>query len=378
MFLGLPYHVALTYRAGETWIVNAHEGAPLLAGVAQFIHLFRMPAFFLIAGYFSALLLSRRAPGEWLNGRLRRLAIPFLTALLTLNPLMNLACELSNFALPQAAQSWVYNSSNSAGYWIRHLWFIIVLLYFSAIAAGLAARFPKLASAKVPDRLDAHLARNFTCFWLVLAAIVGVWEAVSVELFYMGGLATQIPQQLLRLDESLIYLPYFALGFVTQRAPALQARLYRMSPVILITALVFTVLSLVYGQGLWPPYGRFLEAVAGLCLTQLVLLVVKRLADRPNALVAHLVDASFVIYLFHMPIITGLVVLMQPLPMPVILKAMMVLILTAGLSWVAWMAVVRVPLLRLLYDGITPKGAKRAGGGDLLAAYSTQSSPISR
>ena len=355
MLLGIPYHVALTYRIGQVWILDAREGMAGLSELAEFIHLFRMPAFFVIAGYFSALLLARRAPGQWLRGRLFRLGIPLAVAMLTLNPLLNMACELSGLPAAEAVQSWLRNSAESGGYWVRHLWFLIVLLYYSLAASLLVWRLPALANARVSPRRDALLARWFLPFWLGLAMLFGLWEAVSIELFYKAGLATNLPQQILRIDETLQYLPWFLLGWLMARAPAFHARLYRLSPVIVITAATFTALAIRYGPVLWPPYGRFLATVAGLCLTQVALVLLRRVASQPSASVRSLVDASFVVYLFHLPILAGLVVLMQPLAMHVALKAALVALLTFLLSWGCWAAVSRSPLLRLLYDGVRTK-----------------------
>lgn len=359
MLLGIPYHVALAYRVGEVWIVNTHEGVPGFAAIAEFIHLFRMPAFFIIAGYFTALLLARRAPRAWLGGRVHRLALPLAVALVTLNPLLNLACELSNFPLREALQSWAHNSAESGGYWVRHLWFLIVLLYYSAMAAALVAFFPGFAKAVLAGKWDTRIARRFVPCWFVLAALFGLWEAISIELFYMGGFATNGPQQIFRLDETLEYLPWFLLGGVVARAPRVRERFFRLSPVILIAAVVFTGLSMVFERDLWSPYGRILSTLAAMCLTQPVLVLVRRLAVRPSALVQRLVDASFVIYLFHLPILTWLVVLFLPVAMPVATKALAVLVLTSALSWGAWEIVSRVPLLRLLYDGIRVRDGRR-------------------
>ena len=381
MLLGLPYHVALAYHIGDgngqAWIVNAHEGAPLFAGFAQFIHFFRMPAFFLIAGYFTALLLTRREPGIWLQGRFKRLGIPLLVTLVTLNPLLNIACELSNFPLDDAIRSWLFNSSKSGGYWIRHLWFLIVLLYYSLAAVALVSWLPGLRTRQVSPDKDSWLANHFTPFWFALAAIVALWEAVSIELFYMGGLATNVPQQIFRLDEMLQYLPYFLIGAVLARMPLTRARLYCLSPAITMAGVVFAGLALLYAKGLWPPYGRLLSIVAALCLTQPVLAVLRHMADTPSAIVRQMVDASFVIYLFHLPILCWLVVLFVPVAMPVVLKAILVLLLTFALSWAAWEVVSRSNVLRLLYDGISQdaqKGANSVRMGD----QSTQSSPMSR
>ncbi len=372
MLLGIPYHVALAYRVGEVWIVNAHEGVRGFAAVAEFIHLFRMPAFFIIAGYFTALLLSRRAPATWLRGRLTRLAIPLAVALVTLNPLLNVACELSNFSLGPALRSWAHNSADSGGYWVRHLWFLIVLLYYSAAAAALVAFSPGLARAVLAVRWDARIARRFVPCWFALAALIGLWEAVSIELFYKAGLATNGPQQIFRLDETLEYLPWFLLGCVVARAPRIRERFFRLSPAILIAAVVFAGLSLLFAHELWPPYGRFLSTLAAMCLTQPVLVLVRRIAVRPSALVRRLVDASFVIYLFHLPVLAWLVLLFLPVAMPVAVKALAVLVLTSALSWGVWEIVARVPLLRLLYDGIRVREDRPAPGG----THSAQIPPL--
>lgn len=359
MLLGIPYHVALTYQLGEgqMWIVNAHEGVAGFTEIAQFIHIFRMPVFFAIAGYFTALLLARRAPGTWLKGRLRRLAIPLAISLVTLSPLLNIACELSNFSLDGALKSWVHNSSQSGGYWVRHLWFLIVLLYYSAIAAMLVAAFPRLAGAVLSPERDSRWARRFTIFWFAVAALVGAWQAVSIELFYMAGLATNVPQQIFRLDEALQYLPYYLLGAFLARAPRITERIYRVSSGIAVAAAVSAGLAMLYATQLWPPYGRFVKTIAAICLMQPILLIIRHIADRPSAIVSRLVDASFVIYLFHLPVLAWLVVLFIPVALPVALKALLVMALTLLLSWGAWEIVSRSPTLRLLYDGVLIRGS---------------------
>ena len=60
MLLGIPYHVALSYMLGRQWIVKSGEGVTGFIELARFISLFRMPAFYLTAGYFAAMLLARR------------------------------------------------------------------------------------------------------------------------------------------------------------------------------------------------------------------------------------------------------------------------------------------------------------------------------
>ncbi|MET0238554.1 MAG: acyltransferase family protein [Sphingobium sp.] len=351
MLLGIPYHVALSYRAGKGWIVNSGEGIEAFSYVAQIIHLFRMPAFFLIAGYFAALLLAKREPETWLNSRITRLGVPLIVSLVTLVPIMNLFAELSNFALPEALASWGRNSASSGGYWVRHLWFIIVLLYCSAAVAALARWRPSLRRAVIAPRIDHWVARHFTRSLLACAVAMGLWQAVAVELFYIGGLATNIPQQILRLDELIMFAPWFALGCVVARSPRTLERMTRLSPDIAMIALNAMLVSMLFMDEMWAPVGRFVSTIAAVTLTQTVIAAARRFLDRPIPMVQRLVPASFVIYLFHMPILVALIWAGKSLGMPVTLKALSVMLLTLVLSYGAWAVIARSPLLSFLFNG---------------------------
>ena len=364
MLLGIPYHVAMVYRPGEVWIVRSDEGIAAFTWLADIIHYFRMPAFFVIAGYFSALLLMRRAPASWLQGRFVRLGVPFVATILTLVPLMNLACEFSNLSYPDALSSFVWNSTHSGGYWVRHLWFIVVLLYLSSAAALLFRLKPALREACFPVRLDEAIARRFVVVLSLVALAVGLWEGAAIELFYMAGLATNVPQQILRLDELITYTPYFLIGFVLQRAPRSLEKMCRFSPPIALIALLFIGLSMTASGSMHPAPGRLVATIAAITSTQVLIATAFALLDRPVALVRKITEASYVIYLLHLPIICGLVLAAQDLPVPVALKGLAIMLLSLALSYAGWLLIARSRLLSFLFNGMIasspPKPALRA------------------
>ena len=352
MLLGIPYHVALSYRSGQDFIVHSGEGVVGFSQLAQVLHLFRMPAFFLIAGYFALLLLGRREPVSWLKGRLARLGLPLLTCIVTLVPAMNLACELSNLPWSEAVASWRHNSLTSGGYWVRHLWFIVVLLYFCSGVALLATRFRALRSGFLPEQVDAWAARRFGLALLCVATLMGLWEALALESFYKVGLATMVPQQILRLDEAIIYAPWFALGCVLVRARRTLERACRFSPTIAATAAVLTGAWLLVHTQVSPMPERFIGTFAALAITQVLIASARNLLDRPIPLVRRLTQASFVIYLFHLPLIALFVWLAQPLPVPPFVKAVAVAGLSLALSYAAWLLIKRLRGMSLLFKGL--------------------------
>ncbi len=358
MLLGIPYHVALSYRPGQQWIVRSDEGVAGFAQLAEFIHLFRMPAFFVIAGYFAAMLLTRREPYAWLKGRFTRLGIPFLASIVTLVPIMNLACEFSNLPYDAALRSFVHNSSKSGGYWVRHLWFIVVLLYCCTALAALAARSERARSGTLPEGADGWMARHFTLAIVLVAIVLGLWEAAAVEAFYIAGLATNVPQQILRLDELIIYAPYFIAGCLLQRSPQMLARFGRFSVPVALLAVVFIILSMTIRDMLHPAPGRLVSTIAAVASTQVVIAAARSLFDRPVPLVQRMTDASYVIYLFHLPLVCVLVWLAQPVAIPTLAKALAVMGLTLLLSYAAWLAVSRHPVLAFLFNGETRTARK--------------------
>jgi len=360
MLLGIPYHVALSYQTGQDFIVHSGEGLVGAREFADTVHLFRMPAFFVIAGYFAFLLLARREPGEWLKGRFLRLGLPFLTCLLTLVPAMNLVCELSNLPLGEALASWRHELATSGGYWVRHLWFIVVLLYFSTIAAWLAKRFAAVRGGFVPARIDDWVAGHMLLALTGIAAVIGLWEALAVEGFYKAGLATLVPQQILRLDETIMYLPWFALGGLLVRARSTLRRACRFSAPVAVMAIVATATWLFAHTEVAPMTERFIGVFAALASTQVLLAAARSWLDRPLLWLQKLTSASFVIYLFHLPLIVVFVWLGQGLAVPLAIKMLGITVLTGMLSYAIWLGIQRVRSMTLLFEGIVAPARRSA------------------
>jgi len=75
MLLGIALHAAVPYGAGA-WFV--HDG-PRNVTVSIFlilVHVFRMPVFFAMSGFFAALLLERLGPRGFIRHRVKRVVVP--------------------------------------------------------------------------------------------------------------------------------------------------------------------------------------------------------------------------------------------------------------------------------------------------------------
>ena len=77
LLLGIPFHTAAMYSLNGGWLVDAHEPSRAASLISTLVHAFRMQGFFILAGFFAAMLLARRPPGQWLSSRVKRLLVPF-------------------------------------------------------------------------------------------------------------------------------------------------------------------------------------------------------------------------------------------------------------------------------------------------------------
>ena len=82
MLLGIALHASLPYfsrMAGFEFVWPSDDDqSVLLFLVFDFIHTWRMPTFFLLAGFFAHLVLDRRATSVFVLDRVKRIALPLV------------------------------------------------------------------------------------------------------------------------------------------------------------------------------------------------------------------------------------------------------------------------------------------------------------
>ena len=142
MFLGIVLHtsVFLLPEMLPLWPIHdaAATGDPTYKLVIETIHGFRMPVFFLLSGFFSALLWQRRSLRTLLTQRLRRVGIPLAVGCFTVVPLsVWILAYVSGFREPYDFPLWTLPLLWLFG--LAHLWFLWYLLLLAA-GFGLAVR----------------------------------------------------------------------------------------------------------------------------------------------------------------------------------------------------------------------------------------------
>lgn len=80
MLLGIALHGLLSFAPGPWFVVDERQ-SPVYQFIFQAIHGFRMPLFFLVSGFFTAMLWRTRGPKALIQHRLKRILLPLVIAL---------------------------------------------------------------------------------------------------------------------------------------------------------------------------------------------------------------------------------------------------------------------------------------------------------
>lgn len=149
MLLGLVLHSAASYTRTplkDAWPYHDANNSVVFDLLIFFIHLFRMPVFFVVAGFFAALLYSREGARGFARNRAMRVALPLVLFWGVMTPAL-LAGFMFSARRAGLPDPWDFVTEQSI---LRqpilgHLWFLyyLVLFYVAALViVPLAVRVP--------------------------------------------------------------------------------------------------------------------------------------------------------------------------------------------------------------------------------------------
>ena len=318
LLLGVVLHASLAFFPQQIWIVGDNSTSIGAAWLFFAIHLFRMTTFFLIAGLFAHMMLARRGWFRFARDRLVRITGPLAAFWL---PVM--AGIITALVWNANVQGWVtpgapppppptYDWTNFP---LTHLWFLYVLTLFYAAVLILRAPFALLDSdggwGRMVDKVTGALIGPWTP--VVLAAPLAL--ALYLDPKWIAFFAVPTPDAgLVPHTAALVGFGLaFGLGFLLDRRRDLLERIAGWSPLFLIVALIAGVAA--YGLAGGPNLEPMAEltdqkaiaaavtalavyasafAVMGLCL---------RFLSGHSPVRRYLADASYWVYILHLPLV---------------------------------------------------------------------------
>ena len=319
MWLGIVLHVTAIYGFEPSPIIWRDEQRTILADLlTTSIHAFRMPAFFILAGFFAMLLAQSRGPGGLLRHRLARLALPFalfwpflwvasgLAALAFLNRI-----ALGQWGLDKTV---ITNLPVPQGPSTMHMWFLWMLLWF-CVATSVLLRLPRVWFAPAASVL-AWLARQPWGFAVLALPLLAAGAS------YPRGILVASGAFLPPWNEWLHNGLFFVFGLMLHgRQTELFAQFQRRWALCAAAGLVFYVVTGVVMRGYGPQLlGAYSYHCAGwLWSFASIGLALKFLQSR-HVVLGYLSDSAYWVYLLHFPLTIIFGAVLYQLPLPALLK----------------------------------------------------------
>lgn len=354
ILLVVLYHVGGVYEAAglwaSFWIVDDPSTITWVGIVGILFDIMVMPIMFFIAGYLVTLSLENKTSWEFINGKFKRLMVPWLIAVVTLIPIYKVIFLYSR-GLPQQPWNTYFHITNpNSQNW---LWFLPVLFAFNLL-------YLLVSKTKIKFQ-------NVSLGW----TITGMFVIGFAYSFFIGGIAgfrswTLTPVIDFENERLLIYFLMFLLGAQVFQKGILKEKsqtnkLYNTVNAITwipITVHIFTrIVPFIYPEGFSvTPMYRFVWwisfDVSLLCMMYVMIQSFRRYLDRTGTIWIVLNRNSYGVYIIHVIMIGVFGTLLLNFNIPAAVKYLLLFLLTYLVSNVV------VTIYRSLVQTIKIQGGK--------------------
>ena len=365
LLLGVAFHATLSFLPGippGIWSMVDNSPSPLLSDAGFVAHIFRMSLFFFIAGFFARMLYHKLGKrGFWAN-RALRIGVPLVVGWVILWPII--------MAIWSAGMNKFFGGHVPAmppmptvpgAFPLTHLWFLYqLLLLYVAVTVLRAFIVPFDRAGRVRCFVDVVVTSSLRLPVAVLLLGIPVALALIAQpmWFYWMSIPTPDGSLIPQVPAMAGFGTAFAFGWLVNRATgALQAIERGWLPNLLLAVagtawlmhtmhaspmaqpgLTKTIYALVLGVTIW----GWVLGLTGAAL---------RFLSNYSATRRYIADASYWIYLAHLPVVAGLAVWVGQWPASWMLKYPFILVVSFAVLFGSYHLLVRHSFIGQLLNG---------------------------
>ena len=343
LLLGVAFHATMSFLPGPQFWVVRDAASPELGALFFVSHMFRMTLFFLIAGFFGRLLLERRGAARFATNRFKRIVL----VLIAFWPIVFtgiISCFLWGVAAmnggtlpPDGPPPPPLTAANFP--W-THLWFLYVLTLFYVAALALRGLGRLVDRGGAIGRVWLDPAMRWSMAMriapLLLAVPGALMLAGKADWYPIGGIPTPDTGVVPNAIAMVVYGVAFGFGWLLHRQPELFTPWRRAWFANLVLAALLSAGLLWQLSGapgffvLEPDTTRRALIAAGYMLacwawTAGLTGAALRFLSAERPAVRYVSDASYWIYLAHLPVVMAFQVLVFSMAAPALVKYAVVL-----------------------------------------------------
>ena len=366
MLLGIVLHAALPYIPNVEAFWPADESSShVINTIFQFIHIWRMPLFFILAGFFANLIISKKSWKSWWGNRLLRIGLPIIV----FSPLMSLTLPWI-FKYGGTGEFVFFYSDAGQPFHLWFLWQLMIFVIFTAIF-----RLPYLLGVGVLNSLNriglGFIGSVFRKSKSVLSGILfrSRFPIVFIILCSVINLPTGGELIINPIASGL----YFAIGYSLYGNASLFTflkthwRRYFLAGLVAFTLyMILESKNLVtdiystdmkgdeYLKAISEPFAIIIvsiKIICGVLFSYAFIGLAENRFGSYNAKLRFISDGAYWMYLIHLPIVTLITFFMFNLHIPIEIKFLIAIVMTSIICLGTYKYFVRSTLIGILLNG---------------------------
>jgi len=365
LLLGVAFHAALSFMPGwppGIWAMNDNSPSQFLSDAAFVTHIFRMSLFFFIAGYFARLLYHKLGAGGFWANRAKRIAIPLVVGWVVLFPLIAWIWTVGITKVFGGVLPPMPEMPKVAGAFpLTHLWFLYELLLLYAAVITVRALIVRLDPAQriraIVDRSVSGALRHHIALFTLGLPLAGALMTLGFW-FYWQGIPTPDQSLIPQVPAAVGFGTAFIFGWLVHRSSdalaIITARWFPNLGVACIATgwllhtmhatpmaqpgLTKTLFAMVFGVALW----GWVLGLTGAAL---------RFLSNYSAVRRYIADASYWIYLAHLPVVAAFQVWVGHWPLHWSVKYPFILFASFAVLFLSYHFLVRPSFIGKLLNG---------------------------
>ncbi len=351
MLLGLILHSTEVYLVSENgpWPKDPNATSIYLDYMEYLIHIFRMPIFFIMAGFFGAMLFYKRGRTRMIRNRVKRIFLPFVVFLMILYP-------TTIFALNYVEN--IFNGSpnpfeDSIGLdlllpsFTIHLWFLYYLFLitiFTVILASLMGRDTKFIQGL--NRMFRFVFTNRFFRIPILASVIFILLVIVWDLSPPTPLSW-IPD----MGSFLFYFFFYAFGWFLFKSRKTIPDFEHKAVFNCILATVIFTIGFLFKHDLGDVQRGALHALSMAFFVYGLIGVFSKYYDYDSGIIRYLSASSYWAYLIHLPFTILIPGMLFSMEIPAIVKFLITLSLTSFICLVSYHYLVRSTFIGVFLNG---------------------------